>query len=260
MKIPVKVRKFGRECGQIEEEVEIAREAPLTIYLNDREMATLLASPEAWDELAMGFLLSEGLLLSEKDGLEIQLDYQRGLAWVTSPHVDKIVMQTWQKRFITSGCGSGSKNFYSLAASRQLRPLDDAVCIQAERLVKLMREMQKASSIYTATHGVHGAALATPEQLEVFREDVGRHNALDKIRGHCFLNDIPSAGKILISTGRISSEMLLKAAGLKTPIVVSRSAPTDLSTEHARNLNITLVGMVRGQKLFVYTGEERILS
>ncbi len=121
-----------------------------------------------------------------------------------------------------------------------------------------MHGLLRGSELYRAAGGVHSAALATAGEIVIFRDDIGRHNAVDKIHGECFLRDIPVADKILLTTGRISSEILVKAAKLGVAILVSRSSPTDLALELAARTGITVVGQVRGGGLTIFTGEERV--
>lgn len=122
-----------------------------------------------------------------------------------------------------------------------------------------MREMQESSHVFKGTGGVHNAAICTQEEMIVSRTDIGRHNALDKLYGHCLLNKIPVRDKILVFSGRISSEVLTKAAKIGVGIVLSKSAPTDLAIKLAEDLNITAVGFIRGSSFNVYSHPSRIV-
>ena len=130
--------------------------------------------------------------------------------------------------------------------------------VRAGQIRRLMHGLRRGSELYREAGAVHSAALATTGEIVLFRDDIGRHNAVDKIHGECFLRDIPVADKILLTTGRISSEILVKAAKLGVAILVSRSSPTDLALELAGRTGITVVGQVRGGGLTIYTGEGRV--
>ncbi len=126
------------------------------------------------------------------------------------------------------------------------------------QIYHLMKELNKLSELYRDTRGVHNSALATGKEILIFRDDIGRHNAVDKIRGAAFLEDSPLSDKILITTGRLTSEIVIKVAKMGVPILVSRSAPTTLALDLAGRVNLTLIGYVRGERLSVYAGHERV--
>jgi FdhD protein len=167
------------------------------------------------------------------------------------------VEKLWGKRTVTSGCGKGA-TFYHILDSVSAKPVASDVVITVEKIRSLMAELNRMSDLYRETGGVHNSALADTERILVFRDDIGRHNAVDKIRGVCFLDDIPLQDKILVTTGRISSEIVIKAAKMEVPVVISRSAPTSLALDLAERIGLTLVGYVRGDRMTVYTGKERI--
>ena len=121
-----------------------------------------------------------------------------------------------------------------------------------------MQAMQRGAVEYRRTRGLHSAALANQESVLALAEDIGRHNALDKIWGECLAREIKTRNRLLLTSGRISSEMLRKAIKMRTPIVVSRTAPTDLSVQVARRLNVTIIGYVRGKRMRVYSGRQRV--
>ncbi|MFQ5575937.1 MAG: formate dehydrogenase accessory sulfurtransferase FdhD [Anaerolineae bacterium] len=159
-----------------------------------------------------------------------------------------------QKRVLTSGC-AGGVTFSDLAAARP--PLNIDRPITPDQILALMGQLQAAANLYRRSQGVHTSALSDGTRLLAVAEDVGRHNTLDKIRGACLQQNIPTAGNILLTTGRVSSEMLHKAAGMQTPVIVSRTSPTSLSLALAQAWNITLIGYARGRRMRVYSGEHR---
>jgi FdhD protein len=164
----------------------------------------------------------------------------------------------FMKRVITTVCGRGI-SFYNFAdLDQKQQKVESALKATPAQILDLMRAFQTRSEIYQKTHGVHGAALCDTSGILLFKEDIGRHNAIDKIFGHCLMGDIPLADRIIMTTGRISSEILFKVAKRNIPILVSRSTPTDLAVDLAGELGITLVGYVRGGHMNVYAEAGRI--
>ncbi len=250
---------FRIKSGNGAEEVDqVVVEMPLTIFLNGREFVTLLCSPILLDCLAVGFLRSEGLLSSLDDLAEITLEKEEGLVHIRTTGSIDLEEKLYGKRTITSGCGKGTL-FFNVLDSLQSKPVLSSLNLSGEAVLRLMREMQDSSDLFKATGGVHSAALADSESLLFYSEDIGRHNAVDKIVGHCILEKIPLENKILLTSGRLSSEIVIKGAKIGFPIIISRSAPTTLSVELAAELGITLVGFARGRRLNIYTHPQRIL-
>jgi FdhD protein len=238
-------------------EVRVAREFAVDLRLNGREIITLLASNDALDYLAAGFLRAEGFVTRREDIVAIRVDPQGTSVDVEATGVDPLAEKLLERRAVTSGCGKGTTFTHAIDAL-QARPAPPGPRVSAAQLRQLMRGLLGGSDLYRQAGGVHSAALATPERIVLFRDDIGRHNAVDKIHGECFLRDIPVADKLLLTTGRISSEILVKAAKLGVALLVSRSSPTELALELALRTGITVVGQVRGGSLTVYTGEGRV--
>ena len=232
-------------------------EAPMTIFLNGEELVTLLCTPEKMDLLALGFLRSEGLLASLDEVTALRLKEDEGLVEVELKGGAGLAERLYGKRTITSGCGKGTVFFQALDALRS-RPVSGTLKLPAERAWELMRSLQEKAVMFKETGGVHSAAVADLEGIILFCEDIGRHNAVDKIAGQCLVEGIALEDKVLVTSGRLSSEMLLKAAKLQLPLLISRSAPTSLSIELAEALNITLVGFVRGRRMNIYTHAWRV--
>ncbi len=236
----------------------VVRESPLTIILNNQELVTLLCSPKDLRYLAIGFLFSEGLLGSKDEIRKIIVDDQRGVVRVETEedtaHANELVF----KRFITSGCGRGT-SFYSAADVQNQAKVESQITISAHQVLSLVNNFQHRSQLYKATGGVHSAALCDTENILVFNEDIGRHNAIDKIFGECMLQDIAIDERVVVTSGRISSEILLKVAKRKIPILISKAAPTDLGIKLADDLGITLLGFVRGKRINAYTNNWRIV-
>ncbi|MBI2328233.1 MAG: formate dehydrogenase accessory sulfurtransferase FdhD [Chloroflexi bacterium] len=255
-KIPV-WRLIGESGRKIEDVV--ARESPLTIFLNNQELVTLLCSPKDLGYLAIGFLFSEGLLGSKAEIKKIMVDEQRGVVRVETEGADALADELVFKRFITSGSGRGA-SFYSAADVQNQVKIESQTQISTNDVHTLMKEFIRHSEVFKTTGGVHSAALCDTKSILVFNEDIGRHNAIDKIFGECLLDDIPTDGRLIITSGRISSEILLKVAKRNLPILISKSAPTDLGVKLADDLGITLLGFVRGKRINVYTNDWRIVN
>ena len=236
----------------------IASEFPLTIVLNDQELVTLLCSPSELRYLTAGFLLSEGLLTNKDDITSIMVDSVRGVVRVNTRYETEAIDELLFKRLITTGCGRGTA--FSRAADTQvMAEVTSDSQISFPEVLKLTREFQRRSKLYLTTHGVHSAALCSGTQIIVFSEDVGRHNAIDKVFGRCLLEDIPMEGQIVVTSGRISSEILLKVAKRNVPIIISISAPTDVAVELADSMGVTLVSSVRGGRMNIFTHQRRII-
>jgi FdhD protein len=237
----------------------VVKEFPLTITLNNREVVTLLCSPTNLDYLAIGFLFSEGLITGKDDIKKIIVDQQTGVVRVESEEDKGFADELLFKRFITSGCGRGA-SFYSAADVQNLVKVESDIEISASQVFALVDEFVQRSEVFKATGGVHSAALCDTENILVFSEDIGRHNAIDKVFGECMLKDIPTAGRLIITSGRVSSEILLKVARRNIPLLISKSAPTNLGVRLADDLGVTLVGFARGRKMNVYANEWRIVA
>ena len=238
----------------------IVNEYPLTIFVNDQEFATMVCTPTDFKEMVVGFLASEGVIRFYSDIDTINIDESRGYAYVTL-HKPAIPtnQEYYSKRFIGSCCGK-SRQFYFHNDAKTARTSTSTTTITAAQSIFLMNEMQDSSVVFQETGGVHNAALCTPEEILAVRTDIGRHNALDKLFGYSILNQVPVRDKIIVFSGRISSEVLLKAAKIGVGIVLSKSAPTDLAIKLAKDLNITAVGFIRGKSFNVYSCPERIID
>lgn len=231
---------------------EIVDEALACISLNGTEIGNFMCSPVDLDLLALGFLANEGLIAGIEDVHHIHLA-RNGLCadvWLHDTGVTKP-----QKEIVTAGCGAGI-TFDDL--SQKYVPLRSELSVTQTQLANLMRQMHLGATLYQQSRGIHTAALATQEKIILQVEDIGRHNCIDKLRGKALNEGIETKGHILLSSGRISSEMINKARRLETPIVCSRTSPTSLSVGLAAEWNMTIVGYLRQNRMRVYTHSERI--
>jgi FdhD protein len=241
----------------IEEEDDIAVESALTIILDGEEFATMVCTPSELKELVVGFLASEGVIRIFQDIRTIQIDEEKGFAYVDLVNKQSIHKEFHSKRFIGSCCGKG-RQFYFHNDVITAKTIMTKLTITPDQCKKLMKQLQESSAYFQQTGGVHNAALCTEDGIVITRTDIGRHNALDKLFGYCLIQRISLRDKIIAFSGRISSEVLLKAAKIGAGIILSKSAPTNLALDLAEDLGITAVGFIRGAGFNVYTHQERI--
>lgn len=236
----------------------IVREIPFTILVNGQEIVTLLCSPDKLEYLAIGFLLSEGLIKYDIPIKRINLGKGGHYANVELNGEFQIPQDFFQKRLISSGCGRGL-SFYNPEDIKDCRPIESDMQISHNKIFDLMKEFQERSDLFKKTGGVHSSALCNLNKIETFAEDIGRHNAIDKIFGECFLKDILTENKIILTSGRISSEIIIKITKRRIPIIISRTAPTDLAVDLAERMEVALIGFVRGKRMNVYTQSFRVI-
>ncbi|MBP1964001.1 formate dehydrogenase accessory sulfurtransferase FdhD [Paenibacillus aceris] len=241
------------------QEDTIATEAPLTIKVDGEEFATLVYTPTDTVDLVTGFLASEGLIRFVDQIESLTLEEQRGFAHVKLRHLHQLSRTMVSKRFIGSCCGK-SRQFYFHNDARTAKTVRTNLQLSVEQCFHLMNRLQEQSSDFRATGGLHNAALCTADELLLSRSDIGRHNALDKIFGHLLRQRIPVRDKVIAFSGRVSSEVTLKAAKIGVGVLLSKSAPTDLALQLACDLGITVVGFIRRDQLTVYTHPQRILE
>src|SRR5690606_38847297 len=255
---PFEIIRFnGTEATRMEE--EIVEEFPLTIILNGEEFATMVCSPTSMEELIVGFLASEGIIRLYEEIKNMFIDEAMGFAYVELYREINQASIEHSKRFIGSCCGK-SRQFYFKSDAKTAKTVTSQILISAEQCYNLMKELQLRSEQFRRTGGVHNAALATPERVLEVRTDVGRHNALDKIYGTVLEQKITLNDKLIVFSGRISSEVLLKVSKIGVGILLSKSAPTDLALSLANELGITAIGFARENKMNVYTHPHRIVE
>jgi len=254
--LPVVARIYDK-TGFVERDQWVIKEQPVTLYLNQREVVTLLCAGHHLDELAVGFFHGEGFLKSRADLQNVHIDGSTGKVEVTVGGDSALVESLWQKRTVTSGCGKGSLFYYSIDALLS-KPVVSSLTFSPQTVRERVEDLNHLSETYRRTHGVHNTALASPDRIVLFRDDIGRHNAVDMIVGHAFLHHIDLHDMLLITTGRLTSEILIKAAKVGIPVLISRNTATSLAVELAKSLNITLIGYVRAGRFTVYSGSQRI--
>ncbi|KGX85118.1 formate dehydrogenase accessory sulfurtransferase FdhD [Pontibacillus litoralis] len=237
---------------------EIAVEMAMTIVVNGEEYATMVCSPCQLEQLVIGFLASEGFIRTYGEIVNLQVDDERGFAYVELTKQLPPEAQTRTKRFIGSCCGK-SREFYFQQDMRTARTIINKETISVDAIFGLMKAFQRCSDDYKRTGGVHEAALADGSGLMYQAVDIGRHNALDKVSGYMMRDRITSRNKQIVFSGRVSSEVLLKVSKMGIGFIISPSAPTHLALKLAEDLNITVIGFVRHERMNVYTKSQYVL-
>lgn len=225
----------------------------VTLYVNGQPLVSLMCTPIHLEELALGFLFNEGLIQSPDEVAVLELCGGGRCVDVWLEHDIEIP----QLRVITSGC-SGGTTFADLSSGDHR--ITSNLRVTSQQVTQLMQEFQRTTALYRRAGGVHGAVLAEGDRLLCAAEDVGRHNALDKIAGICLREGRPVRDRILLTTGRVSSEMLNKVARMGVPVVISLTSPTSLSVRLAQAWGITLIGYMRRRSFRVYAAAERIVT
>ncbi len=249
------------ERGEMEPTL-VAGEHPLTLYLDKRELVTLMTLGQAPEALVVGYLRNQRLVASVEDITEVQVDWETDSVAIVTRHGVENLEARLEKRTVTTGCGQGTV-FGGLMDEIDSIKLRDDVTLEDFQLFSLVEQVRKYETIYKQAGAVHGCALAktTPEGTEIlmFVEDVGRHNAVDAIAGHMWLDGIDGSDKIFYTTGRLTSEMVIKCAQMGIPFLVSRSGLTKMGHDIAKLTGITMIGRASGRHYLLFTGAQRIL-
>ncbi len=230
----------------------VIHEEYVTLYVNGQEVATVMCSPIEQEALALGFLINEGVIDRLEDVGLVQKNVSGTVVDVLLKRSDFVLPR---RLTITTGCGGGI-TFTDLQMI--FPPLETPFQTTPETLLERMRELQGEAHLYNAVRGVHTAVLASTEKILLSAEDVGRHNAVDKIAGKALQAGIATHDKLLLTSGRISSEMLNKARRMGIPLVASRTAPTSFALQLAQMWNICVAGYLRRGSMRVYTHPQRL--
>lgn len=238
-------------------ETDVVSERPLTLYLNRQEIVTMMTIGDHPDYLAVGYLLNQNMLHLDDEIIDIDHDEELGVVVVrTTRETD--YEEKLKKKVQTSGCAQGTV-FGDL-----LEKLDDITLssehnLKTSWLPELTRKINGIPSLYLKAGAIHGCVLCQENRPLIYMEDVGRHNAVDKVAGYMFLHGVPSADKIFYTTGRLTSEMVIKTVQMGIPILVSRSGFTAWGVDLARQADLTLIGRCRGSRFMALAGQERIV-
>ena len=234
----------------------VAGEYPLTLYVDREEIVTLMTLGGAPEALAIGYLRNQRLVAGLDEIAAVQVDWEVDAVAVTTRHGRGIDPRRTERRTVTTGCGQGTV-FGDLMAEIDDIRLPAAARLTAATLHGLLDAVRHHESIYKQAGAVHGCALARGADILMFVEDVGRHNAVDAIAGQMWLDELDGGDKIFYTTGRLTSEMVIKTAQMGIPFLVSRSGLTRMGWEIARRLGMTMIGRAQGKHYLLFTGEER---
>ena len=237
----------------------IAGEHPLTLYVDKQEVVTLMTLGAAPEALAIGFLRNQRLVDSLEEIVSVQVDWDVNAVAVTTRNGLADLDKKTEKRTATTGCGQGTV-FGDLMADIESVKLDDRMRLDEETLFGLLNAVRLHESIYKQAGAVHGCALARGAEILTFVEDVGRHNAVDAIAGWMWLEGIDGSDKIFYTTGRLTSEMVIKAAQMRIPVLVSRSGLTKMGHEVAAQVGITMIGRAVNKHYLLFTGAHRLVK
>ena len=250
-------RVAGTDQDGVAIETSVVVERPLTLFLNGQEIVTLMTIGDRPEDLAVGYLLNQNMLRAGDEIIAIDHD----------PEIDTIVVRTsgrtdfedkLRKKTLTSGCAQGTVFGDVMESFGAVTLAPDAV-LRTSWLYRILRAINTAPSLYLEAGAIHGCALAERDRVLLYMEDVGRHNAVDKIAGYMFRHAMSPDDKIFYTTGRLTSEMVIKTVQMRIPILVSRSGFTAWGVELARQANLTLIGRAKGARFLALAGEGRIV-
>ena len=235
----------------------IAGEHPLTVYVDKHEVVTLMTLGHAPEALVIGYLRNQRLVDSLDRIESVQVDWETNAAVVTTRAKKRL--RALGRKTVTTGCGQGTV-YGDLMEEIDKIELERNVFLEDAKLFHLLENVRKHETIYKQAGAVHGCALATLEgEIFMFVEDVGRHNAVDAIAGFMWLDAIDGADKVFYTTGRLTSEMVIKCTQMRIPFLVSRSGLTHMGHEIARRVGLTMLGRASGRHYLVFTGRERLV-
>lgn len=234
----------------------VVQEVPLTIFVNDSEVAATVCSPFAYEELGAGFLVTEGFIQQPADILDISFSPEAGSLNIKISNQLK-EPGSYLRRHTA---GYYVKSGPAAHESSPLNCIDSDTTYFPEHLLNIINTLEDNSATFRLTGGVHSAALADEAGIICMYEDIGRHNAVDKTLGYAFLNQIPTHNKCLLLSGRVASEILIKAVRAHIPVVLSRAAATGRTIDMAQALNVTVIGFARGHRFTIYTHPERVTA
>jgi FdhD protein len=254
-RLSVSVRGIDQDGQPVD--TAVVTERPLTLFLNAREIVTMMTIGDRPDLLAVGYLLNQNMLRADDEITAV--DYDDDISTVVvRTRVQTNFEEKLRKKTQTSGCAQGTV-FGDLMEEFDKIKLDPAARIKTSWLYQLTKKINTAPSLYLKAGAIHGCVLCRADEPLIYMEDVGRHNAVDKIAGYMFLERIAPGDKIFYTTGRLTSEMVIKTVKMRIPVLVSRSGFTAWGVELARKAGLTLIGRARGKRFVVLAGEQRLV-
>ncbi|UUX50534.1 formate dehydrogenase accessory sulfurtransferase FdhD [Nisaea acidiphila] len=250
-------RLTGLDHEGREQEISVIMERPLTIFLNGQEIVTAMTIGDFPDYLAVGYLLNQNMLRPDDVLTGIEYDEDLELVVVRTER-ETNYEEKLQKKIRTSGCAQGTVFGDLMEKFEDIELPEDAV-LRTSWIYALSRQINNTPSLYLEAGAIHGCVLCREDKPLIYMEDVGRHNAIDKIAGYMFLNSIDPADKIFYTTGRLTSEMVIKTVQMGIPILISRSGFTAWGVDLAREAGMTLIGRAKGKRFIALSGEERLV-
>jgi FdhD protein len=246
------------ETGEAKE-VEIAGELPLTILVDEYEIVTLMTLGTHPEQLALGYLRNQRLITELETIESVRVDWETESVNIKTKGGKGVQLQEkLTKRTITTGCGQGT--IFSCTIDGLYETQLSPITLRQSQLTQLMKSIAQYNEIYKAAGAVHGCALCSAEAVEIFVEDVGRHNAADTIAGKMWLDRISGRNKIFYSTGRLTSEIVMKAALMEIPAIISRSGITYMGLNLSQDLGMIMIARIKGGKFFIYNGQEHFIN
>lgn len=238
--------------------VSVTGERPLTIYLDKREIVTLMTLGSAPEWLTLGYLRNQGLVDHIEDIVSIQVDWDVEAVAVTTRRAKTNLDTLMSRRMVTSGCGQGTMFGHVMDELSSLTL--NCPPFSAASIYSVLEGLHEYNEVYKQAGAVHGCALCSGDKIEIFIEDVGRHNAVDAISGWMWLNDVSGLDKVFYTTGRLTSEMIIKVAQMQVPLLLSRSGVTEMGLRLAEQIGIGMVARAKGRHFLVYTGQAQFQS
>ncbi len=247
----------GRDHEGKPVEISVPEERPLTLFLNAREIVTVMTVGDYPEYLAVGFLVNQNMLGEDDEITDMDVDEEAEVVVVRTAEETDYEYKL-QRKIRTSGCAQGTVFGDIMEKFEQVTLPTDAV-FKTSWLYAIARKINTQPSLYLKAGAIHGCALCEQDRPLIYLEDVGRHNAIDKVAGYMYLNGVGPEDKIFYTTGRLTSEMVIKCVQMRVPVLVSRSGFTAWGVELARRANLTLIGRAKGKRFVCLAGQERII-
>ena len=245
------------ELGK-ERQISLTGERPLTIYLDKREIVTLMTLGSHPELLTLGYLRNQHLVDNIEDIIAVQVDWDVEAVVVTTKQNKTNIDQLLSKKTVTSGCGQGTMFGHVMDSLSELSV--QCPSFSADSIYQVLNALSEHNEMYKKAGAVHGCALCDGDNIDIFVEDVGRHNAVDAISGWMWLNGIKGNGKVFYTTGRLTSEMVIKVAQMQVPLLLSRSGVTEMGLRLAQQIGIGMVARAKGRHFLVYNGQQAFNS
>ena len=238
-------------------DISVVAEKPLTIYLNSQEIVTTMTLGDMPKELSVGYLLNQNMLNKNDDILSVEFDDELEVVIVRTKRKTNYEKKL-RKKIRTSGCAVGTVYGDMMEVFYDIK-LNNNTIIKSSWMKNISKKITEVPSLYLKAGAIHGCAICSEENILAYVEDVGRHNAVDKIAGWMLLNNIDGRDKIFYTTGRLTSEMVIKSVQMEIPILLSRSGFTESGVSLAKEANLTLVGRMKGKRFMVLSGIDRVI-